>query len=35
LLTGDAAQVTAVDFPALAHDLDTPADVAALRAQGS
>lgn len=35
LLNGDAAQVTAVDLPALAHDLDTPADVAALRAQGS
>lgn len=31
LLNGDSARVAAVDLPALALDLDTPADVAALR----
>lgn len=31
LLNDDPARVTAVDLPALAHDLDTPADVAAFR----
>ncbi len=31
LLNGDPAEITAVDLPALALDLDTPADVAALR----
>lgn len=31
LLNGDPAQVAAVELPALALDLDTPADVAALR----
>ena len=35
LLNGDPAHVTAVDLPALAQDLDTPADVAAYRARGS
>ncbi|MBI5768486.1 MAG: nucleotidyltransferase family protein [Verrucomicrobia bacterium] len=31
LLNGDAARVTAVDLPALATDLDTPADYAAFK----
>jgi len=35
LLNGDPAHVAAVDLPALAQDLDTPADVAALRAGSS
>jgi molybdenum cofactor cytidylyltransferase len=35
LLNGDPAHVTAVDLPALAEDIDTPADVAAYRARGS
>jgi molybdenum cofactor cytidylyltransferase len=32
LLNGDPAEITAVDLPELAFDLDTPADLAALRA---
>ena len=35
LLNGDPARVASVDFPALAVDLDTPADVAALRSSVS
>jgi molybdenum cofactor cytidylyltransferase len=35
LLNGDPAHVTSVELPALAQDLDTPADLAALRARGS
>ena len=31
LLNGDPARVASVDLPALAHDLDTPADLAAFR----
>lgn len=31
LLNGDPAQVTAVELPALAHDLDTPADYDAVK----
>ena len=31
LLHGDPARVASVDLPALAHDLDTPADLAAFR----
>ena len=32
LLNGDPARVASIDLPALAHDLDTPGDVAAFRA---
>jgi molybdenum cofactor cytidylyltransferase len=35
LLNGDPSRVTAVDLPMLALDLDTPADVAALRNTGA
>lgn len=32
LLNGDPARIASIDLPALAHDLDTPGDVAAFRA---
>jgi molybdenum cofactor cytidylyltransferase len=35
LLNDDPARVASVELPGLAHDLDTPADVAALRGPGA